>query len=93
MARTKGIKLNSREIQTYLDGGHGVREQLRERAEQVASAARDGAPVLSGTYRDSIEITEDRTDRLVVRVVADVPYAGAVEAATGNLARALDAGR
>lgn len=92
MARTSGINLNSREIQSYLDGGHGVSALLHEKANAVADAARSGAPVESGAYQDSIEVVEDHTDRLVVRVVADVPYAGIVEAATGNLARALDAG-
>lgn len=56
-------------------------------AQAVASASVD-----SGAYRASLHMeTVTSGDRAAVRVVADVPYAMAVEAATGNLARALDA--
>lgn len=66
-----------------------VRAMLREQAERVAERARAIAPVESGEYRDSITVESATTDRAVERVVAKVPYAGVVEAKTGNLARAL----
>lgn len=83
------FKLNHAGIQSYLDGGHGVDSLVRSRAEEVASRAKSSAPVDSGAYRDSIHLEEGHTDRLVVRVVADVDYAMVVEANTGNLARSL----
>ncbi len=92
MARTQ-VRLNSAEIQSYLDGEHGVGEMLRSRAEAVLSAAQADPHDASGAYEDSLHIEEDHTDRLVVRVVADVPYAIVQEARYGVLSRALDAGR
>lgn len=85
------LKLNSRTIQEYLDGAGGVDSQLHQRAESALSSAQSTAPVATGAYRDSLHIEEDHTDRLVVRVVADVPYAMIVEADHGTLARALGA--
>lgn len=83
------IKLNHGGIQSYLDGGHGVSGLLHDKAEEFASRARSSAPVEEGEYQASIHVEEAHTDRLVVRVVADVDYAMVVEANTGNLARAL----
>jgi hypothetical protein len=85
------FKLNHGGIQSYLDGGHGVSSLLQSKAQAVLSAAQGGAPVDSGEYRASLHIEEDHTDRMVVRVVADVPYSHVIEADAGNLARALDA--
>lgn len=92
MARTN-VKLNSRGVQRLLDGDGGVRELLHSKAEPVLSAAQADPHDASGDYEASLHIEEARTDRLVVRVVADVPYAMVVEANYGVLARALDAGR
>lgn len=83
------IKLNGKGIQFYLDGGGGVAALLEAEAQESAARARASAPVSSGAYRDSIHVETDRTDRMVKRVVADVPYAMVVEANTGNMARAL----
>lgn len=83
------FRLNSAAIKAMLDGGNGVEALLDEAAEQRADRARSGAPVASGAYRNSIHVETDRTDRMVKRVVADVPYAMVVEANTGNLGRAL----
>ena len=88
MARTR-IKLNSAGIQSYLDGGGGVDAMLQAEAETRAERARANAPVASGAYRDSIHVETDHTDRMVKRVVADVPYAMVVEANTGTMARSL----
>lgn len=92
MATTR-VRLNSGEIQSYLDGGHGVDALLHQAASQVLSAAQSAAPVESGEYQASLHVEEDRTDRLVVRVVADAPHALVVEARDGVLARAIDAAR
>lgn len=83
------FRLNSHGIQSYLDGDHGVSALVRGEAAKVLAAAQSSAPVESGDYQASLRIEETHTDRLVVRVVADVDYAMVVEAKTGNLARSL----
>lgn len=83
------IKLNSRGVQSYLDGGGGVEAVLQAEAEKSAARARASAPSDSGAYRASIHIETAKTDRMVKRVVADVPYALVVEANTGNMARSI----
>lgn len=92
MARSD-IRLNHGEVQSYLDGDHGVEAMLESAAQGALSAAQANAPVRSGAYRDSLHIETDHTDRMVKRVVADVDYAMVVEANTGVLARSLDAAR
>lgn len=67
-----------------------IREDAERRAERVAERARADAPILTGDYRDSIHVEEDRDG---YRVVAGTDHALVVEADTGNLVRALDAGR
>lgn len=89
MASTR-VTINHREIQSYLDGAHGVEALLESAAQGALSAAQSSAPVASGAYRDSLHIETDKTDRMVKRVVSDVDYALVVEANTGNLSRALD---
>ena len=88
MAKAR-IKLNSAGIQSLLDGGQGVDAMLQAEAETRAERARANAPVASGAYRDSIHVETDHTDRVVKRVVADVPYAMVVEANNGTMARSL----
>lgn len=83
------FKLTPNALQAYLDGGEGVEALLEEEAQQVADRAISGAPVKSGAYQNSIHVETVQTDRMVKRVVADVPYAMVVEANTGNMARAL----
>lgn len=73
--------LNSPEITTVLD----------VLGEIVLGAAKSGAPVVSGEYRDSLHLEHDHTDRNVVRVVAGAPYSMQVEAEHGVLARAVGA--
>lgn len=65
-------------------------------ASEVASVARRTAPVSDITdpshvhYRDAIEVETVRAKhRTVKKVIAGVDHATAVEARTGNLARAL----
>lgn len=91
MASSVQVKLNSREIQSYLDGGHGVSAMLHSKAAPVLAAAKAAAPVDTGDYESSLHIEEDHTDRLVVRVVASDYKAGILEARYGILARAIDA--
>ena len=70
----------------------GVVELTREGAEKIAAIARASAPVASGEYRDSIGVMRSpRGGRVVWRVDADCDHALAVEARTGNLARATRA--
>lgn len=85
------FKINHGGIQSYLDGGNGVSALLHSKAQAVLSAAQGSAPVDSGAYSASLHIEEDHTDRMVVRVVASVPYSHVVEANDGVLGRALDA--
>lgn len=83
------FKLRQNGLQSYLDGGNGVEALLDEAASEAASRAQAAAPILSGAYRNSIRVETTRTDRMVKRVVADVPYAMVVEANAGTLGSAL----
>lgn len=66
----------------------------RPRAERVLAAAQSTAPVATGEYRSSLKIVADlHPSRRALHITSDAPHAMAVEAKTGNLARALDAGR
>ena len=76
----------------------GVVDKVMEEARKVRDHARTIAPVASGAYRDSIEVTEsstklkrDRKPRFAANIGSDLPYAVAVEAHHGTLVRALDA--
>jgi hypothetical protein len=71
-----------------------MREETERRAERIAEAARASAPVDTGEYRDSIHVETALEDgRWVSRVLADSGHSLVVEARTGNLNRALDAGK
>lgn len=85
------VKLNSATIQQYLDGQHGVREDLLSRANRVLAHAKADQHDETYAYENSLHLTQDQTDRLVIRVVASAPHAHLVEAQFGVLARALDA--
>lgn len=89
MARV--TKLNPRTVGEYLNGGHGVEEELDRRASRTLSAARSNAPVATGAYRASLHVETTHTDRVVKRVRSNLPYALVVEARKGVLSRALDA--
>lgn len=89
MAKTK-VVLDSKGIVEILKSS-GVENFLRDRMASVAIAAADSAPRSSGNYADSFSVEiEQRKDRVVVQVINTAPYAMAVEARTGNLARAMD---
>ena len=87
MASVK-VKLKSSGMKELLNSS-GAMSACRSEAQPMLAAAQSGAPVATGAYRASLHLEEDHTDRARVRVVADVPYAMAVEADAGNLARAL----
>lgn len=90
MARAK-VRLNSAGMKALLNDP-GVRADLTRRMGPVLSQAISSAPVgATGEHKDSIHMEQATTDRAVVRVVADSDHSLAVEARTGNLARALDA--
>lgn len=82
------VRMHSGAVSDLLSS-EGVRSTLDGPAQTVLAAAKAGAPVASGTYRDSLRIVDSTTDRAVKRVGSTVSYALVVEARTGNLARAL----
>ena len=70
----------------------GVKAELERRMEAALAQAKANAPVLTGTYRDSLHIeTEETADGVQVRMGSDVEYAMVIEARTGNVNRSLDA--
>lgn len=72
----------------------GVAAEVHRVAERMASAARSSAPVATGAYQSGIEVVDEvHGDRAVSRVYAKAPHSLVVEAKTGNLSRAQDAGR
>lgn len=89
MAKTK---LNRAGVKAMLNAPD-VAAMLAAEAAQVLARAQAGAPVRTGEYRGSLRAWVDRTDRAVARVGSDVDHALAVEAATGNLVRALGDGQ
>ncbi len=90
MARTR-VRLFSRGFDDVFD--QWARNDGAARIERIAAAARADAPVESGDYQGSIRTELVYTDRPVWRCIADVPHALVVNANTGNLPRAMDAGR
>lgn len=63
------------------------------RAERIASAQRSAAPVDSGDYRESVQVTQDQHgDRPVFHIGPTVAYGMEVEAKHGTVARSIDAG-
>ncbi|MDR2722988.1 MAG: HK97 gp10 family phage protein [Cellulomonadaceae bacterium] len=69
-----------------------TRKLLKTAADNAAAAARASAPVVTGTYRDSIKshvgTSKDGT-RAIGRVSASAPHAAKVEAKHGVLHRAI----
>lgn len=93
MARSIEVKMNRKGMGALLKSAD-VRRELTERAERVLAAAKSNAPVgPTGDYKAGLHIEQHTTDRAVVRVAGSTNYDWFVEANTGNLARALDAGR
>lgn len=88
MGRRTQIDMDLDGLDAALSTGK-VRAELERVGEQIAAKARASAPVQSGEYRDSIGIEiDDSGPRPKAVVYAFADHAFAVEAATGNLARA-----
>lgn len=85
------VRLNPAGVKALLNDP-GVRADLAKRADRVESAALANAEVNTGAYKASIHRESATTDRAVERVAAGTDHARVVEARTGNLARALNAG-
>lgn len=84
------VVLNHREVQSYLDGGHGVRDLLRESAERVADALRADPHDDTGAFEAGVTVEEVHTDRLVMRVGSTDWKGHVLEARYGLHSRALD---
>ena len=84
------IRLNHSGMKELLNSS-GVRAEMTTRAEQVLAVAQSSAPVASGAYKESLHINQGTTDRAVVNVATDVPYAMKIQSDTGHLLRSLDA--
>lgn len=92
MARPK-VEIDTRGFGKVMAGSE-VAGALEGIAEEKASAARSSAPVVTGEYRDSIDVESDTWRRGAAqmarsRVVAHDRKSLIVEAKTGNLKRAL----
>lgn len=83
------VEVNGRGMGELLNSAD-VRADLTRRAERVLAAAKASAPVETGAYRDGLHVEQATTDRAVVRIAGSTDHDFYVEAATGNLARALD---
>jgi len=72
----------------------GVENVVMDATERVADIARASAPVDTGAYRDSIEVSQKHQQRVVGLVTVEDPQALIIEALHGTLARAVrSAGR
>lgn len=91
MSRNARVVLISSGMKQLLNDPGAMNAALRPSAELTLTDAVANAPVDTGEYRASLHIEVARTDRFVLRVVADAPHAFLVEANTGNLARASGA--
>lgn len=88
MARAK-VTLSRRGVNEALSQP-AMRRELQGIVDRIASAAEATAPVQSGEYRDGIHAeVDDRWVRPRGKVYAEAEHSMAVEAKTGNLARAL----
>lgn len=81
------VRLNRAGMRELLNDP-GLARDLHRRMEPVLAEAK-AAPDVTGAYEASLIIRDEKTDRVVSRVYADVDYALAVEASRGTLARAL----
>ncbi len=91
MPRLARVKLNHATVQEYLNGQHGIREDLVARAERVLAAAKADPHDDTYAYEDGLQIQESHSDRLQVKVVSTDGKGNILEAKYGILARALDA--
>lgn len=90
MARLQVELISDGMAQLLLDDG--VRAFVAAQADQAFARAVASAPVRTGDYKAGLRRESVTTDRAVERVVATARHSMAVEAMTGNLARALGDG-
>lgn len=88
MAKNKKLKLNRSGMAELLKDDE-IRELTKDAAMNVLSEAIRTAPVKTGSYRDSLHMAPDETDRTVWRIRSDAPHAHLIEARTGHLAKSL----
>lgn len=86
---TVRVQLNSAGVQDVFR--QWARNDGAARIGRVEQAAKSSAPSESGEHAESIHVEQVETDRPVWRVVADSDHSLYVEAATGHMARSLDA--
>lgn len=86
------VNLNEDALQEYLDGQHGVREVLEERATPVLEAAQADPHDDTGAYQAGLHLEAVNTPAgIEVRVVSSDWKTWILEARYGILARAMDA--
>lgn len=68
--------------------GAGITGAVVEAAERIAAQVRSDAPVDSGDFRDSIQVSVKQQRRSVALVESTDPKALVIEAKTGVMARA-----
>lgn len=81
-------KVNTREIGRILKS-KGARDACMPTAIRTLAEAVVSAPVDTGDYARSLRIAYGTTDRVVVRVGSDDPFAPLVQAKHGHLRKAL----
>lgn len=85
------VKMNPRGVRELLKD-RGVVGELETVAGPVLASAVSSAPVDTGAYARSLAVAVVETStHTEVRIGSDLRYAPFVQAATGNLSRALDA--
>jgi len=82
------IQLNHHNISKILTSNAMV-EALDEVGKKVLAEVKDGAPVKTGHYKESLRLEHAVTDRAVVRVVSDDEASLAIEAEDGPMIKGL----
>ena len=87
------VKFNDRYFDELMNSA-GVKAMTRRAAEKVLEAAKANAPADTGAYRDGLRIEEVRhAHRTTCMVVGTDSKTLLVESQTGNLRKALKAGK
>lgn len=87
------VKFNDKYFDELMNSA-GVKAMTRRAAEKTLAYAQSHAPVDTGTYRDGLRIEEVKhAHRTTCMVVGTDPKTRLVESKTGNLRKALKAGK
>ena len=87
------VKFNDKYFDELLNSA-GVKAMTRRAAEKVLESAKANAPVDTGAYRAGLQIQEvQHAHRTTCMVVGHDPKTLLVESETGNLRKALKAGK